>query len=152
MSLKKGELLAFSANTPTHADPEYWWQQAGQSEDVARLLAEHYREKEAFKRDLCDKCHAVLERELKAILAQRNLLTEGFQKTHNLNKLLEPLPDIQITKQQEDFLFWFATMHVQATYPDEEENLLVWNSDERMANMLVRYNELHKLFQSKRIQ
>lgn len=143
--------MSFLSTNSAHTDPHYWWKQAEQCEASAQLFAKHYKENEAFKKDLCDKCHGVLERELKALLAERGLLTDGYQQTHSLNKLLEGLPEIKLTRHQEDFLYWFSNMHISANYPYEEENLNVWSSDSKMATTILRYNELNEKFKRLRI-
>ena len=42
-------------------------------------------------------------------------------------------------------------MHIEAIYPDEEENLNVWTSESKMVNVIKRYNELNFKFKQLRI-
>ena len=42
-------------------------------------------------------------------------------------------------------------MHIEATYPDEEENLNVWTSESKMVNIIKRYNELNFKFKQLRL-
>lgn len=143
--------MCFPANEKVlQADPNYWWEQAEMNEQTIELFAAHASEHEAYRRDMCEKCHAVLERELKALLAEKHDLSEGHQSTHKLQDFLDDLPEIKLNKRQQKFVNEFNNLHVKANYPNEPKAMAFWNNGEKLRAFLGEYCLLNAMFKSKR--
>ena len=138
--------MRFSPNSSSvQNNPSYWWKEADACFTMVRMLLD--KDSMPARQTVCDKCHGMLERAAKAILAEKGILTDD--KSHNIRRLLMQSGEFdRLSLYQKGFISEISNLHVVATYPDEVKEARIWYDDESyqaiVLNCLAIYRELVK--------
>lgn len=98
-----------------NADPEYWKQLAEEDFQAACILYSHQSANATLLH-----CHYMLEKILKAIVAQQGKLTDE-DADHKLCPLArKAFRKDALSKPEWEFLFDVTRWHIEASYPDDQ--------------------------------
>lgn len=125
---------------------DYWWREAKDKyEDAMRLLKAG-----GTRKCVLNLCHGAIERALKAILAQKGLLSDK-DRSHPLWHLAAKagIKD-ELDEELRSYLTKASTLHSRTSYPDENEHLSPWSNDLYYSEILAGTAKMYRYLLSLR--